>query len=119
MPDPIQIERGFRMNTTGTQVGNGQFSRDMVGTIVGEYVYLASKLSERRWNRIMELCGAQEMGQGTEHSVSINRRAMYEPSSPIKVSDNDANFSDNDANVSDNNANVSDNEVKASEFDSV
>jgi hypothetical protein len=90
MPDVIQIERGFLMNTSGTHVSNGQFSRDMVGTVVGEYVYLASKLSERRWDRIMQLCGAQEMEQGAglmERSAPINRRTLYEPSSPTKVSD--------------------------------
>ena len=78
------------MNTTGTQVGNGKFSRDMVSTIVREYVYLASKLSERRWDRIMALCGAQELEQqvvGMERAAPINRRALYEPSSPINVSD--------------------------------
>ena len=79
------------MNITGVQVGNGKFSRDMVGTIVGEYSFLASKLSERRWDRIMDLCRAQEMDPhatvGMERSTSINRRTLYEPSSPIKVCD--------------------------------
>ena len=76
------------MNITGVQVGNGKFSRDMVGTIVGEYSFLASKLSERRWDRIMDLCRAQEMDPhatvGMERSTSINRRTLYEPSSPIQ-----------------------------------
>jgi hypothetical protein len=96
-----QIERAFMMNTTGTQVGNGKFSRDVVGTIVGEYGYLALKLSERRWDRIMELCGAQEMEQQAvsvmERSAPINRRTLYEPSSPIKTYDDSKHLTDADS----------------------
>jgi len=71
-------------------VGNGQFSWDMVGTIIAEYVYLASKLSKWCWDHIMQLCGAQEMEQGTgfmECSAPINHCTLYEPSSPTKISD--------------------------------
>jgi hypothetical protein len=81
------------MFLTGKLIGNGQFSRDMVGTMVSEWVYTASILSERRWNHILDLCGAQVMEQRAtslkELSAPFNRRTLYEPSSPTKVSDSE------------------------------
>jgi hypothetical protein len=75
------------MYTTGLRVDRGQFSRDVVGTIVGEYVYVASQLSDRRWDKITILCGAHREEQQPKVISSFNRRAMYEPSSPTKGSD--------------------------------
>jgi hypothetical protein len=73
------------MYSTGTQADQGQFSRDMVGTVVGEYLYIARRLSARRWNLITALCGEnREPSNLASHSVQVNRRALYEPSSPMQ-----------------------------------
>lgn len=76
------------MYSTGAQTDQGQFSRDMVGTVVGEYLYIAGRLSERRWNLITTLCGNnREAPALVAHSTQVNRRALYEPSSPMEESD--------------------------------
>jgi hypothetical protein len=80
------------MYTTGTEVGNGLFSRDIAGPIVADFAFTASRISERRWKRILDLCGAQEMEQrvvSLKRPASFNRRTMYEPSSPTKMTDED------------------------------
>jgi len=77
------------MNTTGVQVNKGQFSRDIIGTLVGDYVYTATVLSERRWKNIKTLCGVHITEQKPDiYSIPMNRRALYVPSSPMKESDN-------------------------------
>ncbi|KAI0245201.1 hypothetical protein BJV78DRAFT_1140472, partial [Lactifluus subvellereus] len=82
------IERGFLMYLTGTRTDQGQFSKDMVGTVIGEYVYIAGRLSNRRWNIITTLCGEnREPPALMAHSVQVNRRELYEPSSPIGSDD--------------------------------
>lgn len=43
-----QIERAFLMFVSGKHVDMGMFSRDLVGTIVGEYAYMASLLSNQQ-----------------------------------------------------------------------
>ena len=82
-----QIEHGFLLYTTGLRVDRGQFSQDIVGTIVGEYADIALRLSDRRWNKIMKLCGTHCEEQ--KLSLKVNLRAMYEPSSPTKGSDDE------------------------------
>jgi hypothetical protein len=78
------------MNTTGVRVNKGQFSRDVVGALVEDYVYNATVLSERRWKIIKTLCGAHTMEQKPDvYSIPVNRRALYVPSSPVKESDNE------------------------------
>ena len=87
-----QIERGFLMHTTGIQEDQGQFSKDIVGNIVAEYVYMASVLSKRQWNNVKTLCGAHIVEQKPNlkvRSTQVNRRALYEPSSPTKESESD------------------------------
>ena len=71
------------MHTTGVPVPCGQFSREVVGTVIGEYIYTASKLSNRRWEKIKSLCGAEQK-PSLKSQVYLDRRAMYEPSSPLK-----------------------------------
>ncbi|KAF8487899.1 hypothetical protein F5888DRAFT_1639644 [Russula emetica] len=39
------IERAFVMFATGTRTDVGQFSKDVVGTLVGDYLYLATRLT--------------------------------------------------------------------------
>ena len=79
------------MYTSGTQISNGQFSRDIVGTVVADHVYTAQMLSERCMKKILALCGAQETELQAislkERLASFNRRALYEPSSPTNASD--------------------------------
>ena len=89
-----QIERGFLMYTTGARVDMGLFSRDVVGTIAGEYAYTASLLSKRRWKKITKLCDAYSTEEKTTLKVhaALNRRTLYEPSSPIKESDCDSEW---------------------------
>lgn len=87
----IQIERAFLMYISGTQVSNGLFSRDVVGTVVADHVYTAKMLSERRMRRILALCEAQETELQPvglkERLASFNRRTLYVPSSPVNESD--------------------------------
>jgi hypothetical protein len=88
MQGTCQIERAFLMYATGLRVDHGPFSRDVVGSIVGEYADIALRLSDRRWNRILSLCGAHSVEQKPNLKLnSLNRRAMYEQSSPMKRSD--------------------------------
>jgi hypothetical protein len=70
------------MYSTGTRIDQGQFSRDVVGTVVGEYLYIAARLSDRRWDLITDLCGDTRESL-VVHSVPVNRRALYESSSPM------------------------------------
>lgn len=70
---------------TGEKVNIGMFSRDNTEILVGDYVENTKKLSERRWKRILERCGAA--GAENEPDVEVpcmdeRRRALYVPSSP-------------------------------------
>ncbi|KAF8496859.1 hypothetical protein F5888DRAFT_1634872 [Russula emetica] len=84
------IERAFVMFATGTRTDVGQFSKDVVGTLVGDYLYLATRLTDRRWDLIAELCsGLKEKSTSLTHAVQsqVNRRTLYEPSSSVRASD--------------------------------
>ena len=75
------------MHSTGFREDQGQFSRDIVGTIIEEYADIALRLSNRRWNNIKELCGAHHVVQQANLntcSAQLNRHALYESSSPVK-----------------------------------
>jgi hypothetical protein len=66
----------------------GQFSRDIVGSLVREYLFLARRLTDRRWDLIAHLCSElKETPALMVHSVQVNHRALYEPSSSMKGSD--------------------------------
>jgi hypothetical protein len=75
------------MYSTGTSLNQGQFSRDLVGSVVGEYIYLAQQLSDHRWDVITELCGNNKEPAPLVRHSAVNRRALYESSSPAKESD--------------------------------
>ena len=78
------------MNTMGVQVNKGQFSRDIIGTLVRDYVYTATVLSEWQWKNIKTLCGVHITEQKPDiYSIPVNQRALYVPSSPMKESDNE------------------------------
>ena len=76
------------MHTTGVQVPCGQFSREVVGSVIGEYIYMASKLSNWRWEKIKSLCGAHttEQKPNLKSQAYLDRHTMYKPSSPLKCS---------------------------------
>jgi hypothetical protein len=79
------------MFTTGDKTDQGKFSREMIGTIVGEYLSVAGRLTSRRWEQILAHCGEKvEQGNLAAPSllVPVNRRLLYEPSSPMMGSDN-------------------------------
>jgi hypothetical protein len=61
------------MYSTGVHVDKGQFSRDLVGTVVRDFLYISTQLSDRRWDLIMTLCGNnKEPPVLMMHSVHVN-----------------------------------------------
>jgi hypothetical protein len=86
-----QIERGFLMYAMGSPVEQGPFSRDVVGPIVGEYADVALRLSDRRWKKILSLCGAQSVNKKASlNAMSLDRRTMYQLSSPTRGFDDES-----------------------------
>jgi len=82
------------MFITGEKVNIGQFSRDNTETLVGDYVENTKKLSERRWKRILEQCGAalaaeNEATESVTCEMDEQRRTLYVPSSPPPMKDED------------------------------
>lgn len=78
---------------TGQKVKIGQFSRDNTETLVGDYIENTKKLSKRRWQQILERCGAvvqvENGPTGMESSIPCmdeQRRVLYVPSSPAAPS---------------------------------
>jgi hypothetical protein len=80
----VQVERAFKMYFTGEKVSLGQFSRDNTENLVADYVENTKKLSERRWKRIMERCGAEAENEAVVSVPCMDerRRTLYIPSSP-------------------------------------
>ncbi|KAJ7473659.1 hypothetical protein B0H11DRAFT_2236488 [Mycena galericulata] len=82
------LERAFSMFTTGELVVNEtQFSRENVSDIVNDYISTAERLSDRRWDSIMEAYGASLKKKAAVMSVNASsmqskRRDLYVPSSP-------------------------------------
>jgi len=81
------------MFSNGVRTDIGQFSRDVVGSLIGEYSYLAKQLTDRRWTLITDQCGIELMEAQAPVTTSltssghVNRRTLYEPSSSVKGSD--------------------------------
>jgi hypothetical protein len=79
------------MYHSGEHVDVGQFSRELVGEMVDDYVANATIMSERRWAKLMDNCGA--LGPEDHHpipsssSMQQKRRTLYVPSSPAKDSE--------------------------------
>jgi hypothetical protein len=72
---------------TGHKTNIGQFSRDNTESLVDDYVENTKKLSERRWNQILERCGAVSASENEQAAASVpcmdeQRRVLYIPSSP-------------------------------------
>jgi hypothetical protein len=54
---------------TGEKVNTGQFSRENIEDLVGDYIENTKKLSERRWKQILERCGVavrEQSGPGNQ-----------------------------------------------------
>ena len=73
------------MFLTGKKTSIGQFSRDNTESLIDDYLENTKKLSERRWNHILEQCGAvsenEPVASGVP-SMDEQRRVLYIPSSP-------------------------------------
>jgi hypothetical protein len=70
------------MFMTGVEVDQGLFSRDVVGTTVADYVHTVLLLSDKRWDKLNVLRGAEEQPPAPlVDSARFNRRAIYEASS--------------------------------------
>jgi hypothetical protein len=73
---------------TGHKLKTGQFSRDNTEALVNDYIENTKKLTERRWNQILERCGAElaasenELGEKGVPCMDERRRVLYVPSSP-------------------------------------
>jgi hypothetical protein len=60
----------------------GQFSHNVVGTMLGDHLYLASMISDRQWDTIKALCDHnREKPTIKVHSMQENHRSLYEASS--------------------------------------
>jgi len=76
------------MYHSGERVDVGQFSRELVGEMVDDYMANATIMSERRWAKLMDACGAV-VGPRDRHpipsssSMQQKRRTLYVPSSPV------------------------------------
>ena len=69
----------------------GLFSKEVVGTILRDYIDVARRLTDRRWNIIAGLCKIdkpKDLMVLQKQSAPVNRRALYEPSSSMRGSDN-------------------------------
>jgi len=84
----FQIERAFKMHLSGECVDVGKFSRELVSDMIDDYMANAEILSERRWAKLMGLCGAPivkvQLPTPSAPSMQKKRRTLYIPSSPAK-----------------------------------
>lgn len=84
----FQVERAFKMYHSGECVDVGQFSCEKVSEIIDDYVVSLSKFSDRRWTKILDICGAHSNSSEDEppspgaQSMQNKRRTLYIPSSP-------------------------------------
>jgi len=79
------------MFVTGQKVNIGQFSRNNTETLVGDYVKNTKKLSERRWQQILD--GAEVENEPvtvpSAPCMEERRRVLYIPSSPAPMKGSD------------------------------
>jgi hypothetical protein len=65
----------------------GQFSREKTEGLVADYLVNTSKLSKRRWRRVLDACGVDENETASvvasAPSMNEGRRNLYNASSPI------------------------------------
>jgi hypothetical protein len=79
------------MYASGVRANVGKFSQEKVGEMVDDYVANATRLSDRRWRRIIGVCGAESENDGNaQHpppstpSMQNKRRVLYFASSPMR-----------------------------------
>jgi hypothetical protein len=77
------------MYHSGERIDVGQFSRELVGDIIDDYMTNATIMSKRRWAKLLDICGAQgstKEGHPIPGSSSMQqkRRKLYVPSSPVE-----------------------------------
>ena len=89
-----QVEHAFKMFFTGEKNSIGQFSRDNMESLVADYIQNTSRLSDQRWNQIMDHCGLDNEGSSDLVEVSVpcldkGRRTLYIPSSPTAINQSD------------------------------
>jgi hypothetical protein len=76
------------MYRTGERLDIGQFSRELVGEMIDDYVHCATIMSQRRWANLMDICGARDPEDRQpipgSSSMQQRRRTLYVPSSPAK-----------------------------------
>ncbi|KAJ6483344.1 hypothetical protein C8R45DRAFT_1149291 [Mycena sanguinolenta] len=84
------LEKVFLMYKT-SEFGNDKanFSRENVGALVDDYRANIENFSERKWNAILELCGAAVNTAPVVSALSMenSRRVLYISSSPVKGDD--------------------------------
>ena len=84
-----QVERAFKMFYSGLKLQDnvGQFSREKTEGLIADYMVNTSKLSKRRWRRVLDACGVDENETASvvasAPSMNEGRRTLYNASSPI------------------------------------
>jgi hypothetical protein len=82
------------MHHSGERVDVGQFSRELVGDIVDDYMANAMILSKRRWAKLLKICSAQDPTKESRvtipgSSMHDKRRNLYVRSSPVESDSED------------------------------
>ena len=74
------------MYHTGECVNTGQFSRELVGEMIDDYMAKAEIMSDRRWGKLIKICGGQGSASRPEDTSSMRqkRRNLYICSSPME-----------------------------------
>jgi hypothetical protein len=78
------------MFRSGERVDVGQFSRELVGEMIDDYVANATIMTNRRWTQLMDTCGVQDPDNLNHRpvpgssSMQQKRHTLYVPSSPMK-----------------------------------
>lgn len=74
------------MHHSGECINIGQFSRELVGGMIDDYVTNAEAVSPRRWTKLINICGGQGLRLQdpipSSSSMQQKRRTLYVRSSP-------------------------------------
>lgn len=83
---PGQLERAFTSYRSGWKTPPKTFSCDNYGLTIDDYMENIRKLSNRRWESILDHAGVSGTKQKEDVATSLseNRRTLYIPSSPTK-----------------------------------
>ncbi|KAF7371459.1 hypothetical protein MVEN_00000200 [Mycena venus] len=86
------LEKVFLMYQTGEYISDKtQFSCENVGSLVDDYLENINKFSQRKWDAILNLCGAAVniAPPVSAPSMEVSRRVLYVSSSPVKGNDSE------------------------------